>query len=461
MPGALPPLPPELSHLTPDQQKLIFGRSASTGAWVTPTVEDYNQTVAYLQNYVNERPESGASIGGMEGVITHPQEPLRTDFYHPPGEGSTPQVPGLSAPPTKYSSQPDIRQVAPQAGKAPAPYQRPEYQSAAAPQFQGTLPAPEMMSLEEMMGTVNNRSNLAYDAPIAAKERGLEEETLRGEQTKGEVKDAYAKAMEDLRKAGQGYQQGMADQMRAKGIYDSGLSIENSNRIYMTMLKSNLEISSAEAKELSNLAEYLDLRQRHTSAEIQEMMGEKAMFAQSLLDEMHQRNQDRGDMLAQREFENWLATQHFQLQNEQSQRQEYWNQIGFDASQVQQEYDRWFNEAMFEWQQYESQLNEYWRQTGFDAQQAEQEYQRYWDQVNHSWNQYLAQMDQHRWGSEFDARQHDAAWQRIDSMNRWEAEMELARLQYNNQITQQEFNNMMALDDQAMKAALYRAQYGG
>ena len=70
-------------------------------------------------------------------------------------------------------------------------------------------------------------------------------------------------------------------------------------------------------------------------------------------------------------------------------------------------------------------------------------------------------MDQYRWGSEFDARQHDAAWSRIDSMNRWEAEMELARLQHNNQITQQEFNNMMALSDQEMKAALYRAQYGG
>lgn len=459
MPGALPPLPPELSHLTPDQQKMIFGRVVGTGEWATPTIEAYNRTVGHLQGYVNERPESGTFIGGMEGVITHPQQPSYTPSAAP-SAGSTPSVPGLSAPPTQYS-QPNIQQVAPQVGKAPAPYQRPDYQSTASPQFQGTMPAADMMSLEEMMGIVNNRSNLAYDAPIAAKERGLEEEMLRGEQTKGEIKDAYAKAMEDLRKAGQGYQQSMADQMRAKNIYDSGLSVENSNRIYLTMLKSNLEISSAEAKELANLAEYLDLRQRHSGEEIQQMMGEKAMFAQSLLDEMHLRNQDRRDMLAQQEFENWLATQHFQLQNEQSQRQEYWNQIGFDASQVQGEYDRWFNDAQFEWQKYESQLNEHWRQVGFDAQMAEQEYQRYWDQVNFDWNQHLAQMDQYRWGAEFDASQHDASWQRIDSMNRWEAEMELARLQHNNQITQQEFNNMMALSDQEMKAALYRAQYGG
>jgi predicted DNA-binding protein (UPF0251 family) len=39
-------------------------------------------------------------------------------------------------------------------------------------------------------------------------------------------------------------------------------------------------------------------------------------------------------------------------------------------------------------------------------------------------------------------------------------EMELARLQYNNQLSQQEFNNAMALTDQAMKEALYKAQYG-
>ena len=450
-------------------------------------------------------------------------------YQRPDFQGTAPQV---GQAPATYQ-RPDIQAVTPAVGQAPATYQRPDFQPTTAPEFQGTLPAPELMSLEEMMSMVNNRANLAYDAPMAAKERGLEEEMLRGEQTKGEVKDAYAKAMEDLRKAGQGYQQGMADQMRVRGIYDSGLSIENSNRIYLTMLKSNLEISSAEAKELSNLAEYLDLRQRHTGEEIQQMMGEKAMFAQSLLDEMHLRNQDRGDMLAQREFENWLATQHFQLQNEQTQRQEYWNQVGFDAQQMESAYTRHWNDKMFEWQQYESQLqqywnqagfdaqqsaqeyqrymdryqmewqqyesqlnqywnatgydfqtaqaeyqkywdqvqfgwqqhvtqlDEYWRQTGFDAQQSEQEYQRYWDQVNHNWNQYLSQMDQYRWGADFDARQHDAAWSRIDSMQRWEAIQELEMLKYNNLLSQQDFDNMIALSDQEMKAALYRAQYGG
>jgi hypothetical protein len=478
MAGALPPLPPELAHLTPDQQKMIFGRVVGTGEWATPTVAAYNQTVGHLQGYVDERPQSGTFIGGMEGVIQHPtytpptqqpstQQPSTQQPSAPPPDpmqrldirGQEPYVPGVGEPPGGYQKQ-DFQGQAPVVDGAPQQYQRPEFQSTPAEQFQGTMPAPQMMSLEEMMDVVGRRADLAYDGQVAGKERALEEEMLRGEQTKGDIAAAYAKAQEDLRKAGQSYQQGAANTMRARGIYDSGLAVETSNRIYLSMLKNNMEISSTEAKALSDLAEYLDLRSRHSSEEIQQMMGEKALFAQSLLDEMHMRNQDRRDMLAQQEFENWLATQHYQMQNEQAQRQEYWNSVGFDAQQVQQEYDRWFNDAMFEWQKYESQLNEYWRQTSFDAQMAEQEYQRYWDQVNHSWNQHLAQMDQYRWSSEFDARQNDAAWQRIDSMNRWEMEMELARLQYNNQLSQQEFNNAMALTDQAMKEALYKAQYG-
>jgi len=58
MAGALPPLPPELAHLTPDQQKMIFGRVVGTGEWATPTVAAYNQTVGHLQGYVDERPQT-------------------------------------------------------------------------------------------------------------------------------------------------------------------------------------------------------------------------------------------------------------------------------------------------------------------------------------------------------------------------------------------------------------------
>ncbi len=533
MPGSLPPLPPELAHLTPDQQKMIFGRAVGTGEWVTPTIEQYNKVVGNLQGYVDERPQSGTFIGGMQGVIQHPtytppvtQQPApasqqqstvnRLDFVTPPpSAGVAPNAPVTSPVPAQYQKptfqgqapatgqapqpyqRPAFQGQAPTTGQAPQPYQRPAFQPTQAEQFQGTMPAPQMMSLEEMMDVVGRRADLAYDTPIAAKERAMEEELLRGEQQKGEIRDVYGKALEDLRKAGQGYQRDAANTMRTRHIYDSGLAVDTSNRIYMTMLKNNMEISSAEAKELANLAEYLDLRQRHTGEEIQQMMGEKALFAQTLLDEMHQRNQDRRDMLAQQEFENWLAQQHYQMSHEAAQRQEYWTQVGFDAQQVQQEYDRYWNDKMFEWQQYETQLNdywnqvgfdaqqaqqeyarfwdqanfewqqyenqlnEYWRQTGFDAQQAQQDYQRYWDQANFEWQQHLADLDQYRWGAEFDASQHEAAWNRINSMNRWEAEMELAKLQYNNQLSQQEFQNMMTLNDNDLKVALYKAQYGG
>jgi hypothetical protein len=444
----------------------------------------------------------------------------------PVGLTSTPNIIGAPTPyqrpglPTQQSGGSETLKTG-----APTPYQRPDFQSTAPAQFQGTLPASQLMSLEEMMDVVGKRANLAYDSRIDAKGRGLEEEMLKGEHTKSAVQESYAKALDDLHKAGQGHQRSAASTMRKRGIYDSGLAVDTSNRIHIAMLQGGLQVSSEEARQLSELAEYLALRERHTNQEIQEMMGEKALFAETMLDEMHQRNQDRGDMLAQREFENWLAQAHFGAQHEQMQRQEYWTQVGFDAKQMEQEYTRYWNDKMFEWQQYESQLDEYWRQTGFDASMAQQEYQRFWDQAKFEWDQYTwnnsfdaqqsqfeyqkhidqaqmdwqqnraqmedywkqqgfdaqqqeleyqkymdqvemdwrnsqAERDDYRWGAEFDAKQNDSAWQRIDSMNRWEAEMELAKLQYNNQITQQEFNNAMALSEIDLKKALYKAQYG-
>jgi hypothetical protein len=481
---------------------------------------DYNE---WLPQGQTAQPTPQPAPTAQAPVTSQPTSPAA-----PVGLTSTPNITGAPAP----YQRPDAPAFAGSStgthtarSSAPAPYQRPEFTPTPAPEFKGTMPAPQLMSLEEMMDVVGKRANLAYDSRIEAKGRGLEEEMLKGEQTKGAIQESYGKALEDLHKAGQGYQRSAASTMRKRGIYDSGLAVNTSNQIHLAMLQGGLQVSSEEARQLSELAEYLALRERHTNQEIQEMMGEKALFAETMLDEMHQRNQDRGDMLAQREFENWLAQAHFGAQHEQMQRQEYWTQVGFDAKQMEQEYTRFWNDKMFEWQQYESQLNEYWRQTTFDASMAQQEYQRFWDQASFEWDKYtwensfdaqqaqfehqkymdqanmewqqhraeqedywrqvgfdadqqqleyqkfmdqkemewrnsMAERDDYRWGAEFDAKQSEAAWARIDSMNRWEAEMELAKLQYNNQITQQEFNNAMALNDLELKKALHKAQYG-
>ncbi len=480
-----------------------------------------------LDEYRNQQNATRIDSGPGINQTTPQNTPANTPTNTGAGVNTPSNVPGLSNQPAPYQrpDMPAMPTFQSSTSNTLQQYQRPEFNYTPPPQFQGTMQAPNLMTLEEMMENATLRANMAYDAPMEAKERMMQEEMMRGEQQKGEVQNAYTKAMEDLRKSGQTYQQASSDQMRSRNIYDSGLAMETSNRIHMSMLKSGAEISSQEAKVLSDLAEYLDLRQRHTNEELQSMMGEKAMFAQSVLEEMRQRNESRRDMLAQQEFENWLGQEHMNAQHHQMQQQEYWRSVGFDAQQVQQQHDNYWREKQFEWQQYETQLGEYWRQVGFDAQAAQQEYQRFWDQANFEWDQYIwqnsfdaqqaqfdwqkqvdqqnmdwqqkraemddywkqqsfdaqqaqseyqkyldqmdmdwrqrmAERDDHRWGQEFDSKQHELSWDRINSMNRWEAEMELAKLQYNNQLSQQQFQNALALNDQGLKEALYKAQYG-
>jgi hypothetical protein len=587
---------PEQTQPTTQQPSLDDLIAAAYRARQQPTPQPTPQPAPTAPSPVTPPPPSPTAPSGLTNTPPPPPPTLK-----PPPQ-PTPQTPAppITGAPAPYQ-RPDMptQQQGSETTKTatPAPYQRPGFTPTPAPEFKGTMPAPQLMSLEEMMDVVGKRTNLAYDSRIDAKGRGLEEEMLKGEHTKTAIREAYAKAATDLHKAGQGTQRTAASTMRKRGIYDSGLAVNTSNQIHLSFLQAGLQLRTEEAQKLTELAEYLALRERHTNQEVEQMMGEKALFAETLLDEMHQRNQDRGDMLAQREFEQWLAQQHLGAQHEQAQRQQYWQEIGFDAGQVEQEYTRFWNEKLFEWQQYESQLDEYWRQTGFDASMAQQEYQKFMDQANLDWNKYMwesdfglkqsqmeyqkymdqAQMewqkyraeqedywnqvgfdaqqqqfeyskfmdqkemdwrqaqaeredyrwgsefdqrqsqiehqkfmdqaemewqqhraeqedywrqigfdaqqqqleyakfmdqkemdwretqaarDDRRWESEFDQRQHEAEWARIDSMNRWEAEMELARLQYNNQITQQEFNNAMALNDLELKKALYKAQYG-
>lgn len=294
-----------------------------------------------------------------------------------------------------------------QEGQHPYPYQ---------PQtFQPHTPQPELMSLEDMMDVVNRRTELATQPRIDALERSLEEQQLSGQQRAGAVQEAYMSSLDDLRKYQQSMQQQGARQMAARGIYDSGLAMDLSNRIASNAMNLGFELGQEQARVLADLAEYLDLQQRHTNEEIQGIMGEAALMAQTMLDEMHQQQQTRQDQLAQREFENWLAMQANEL-------------------------NRW-----------RANMDEYWRQTEFDASRADQEWQQWFNQ------------------EQLRMAQEEAEWNRIFQMNRWEAEFELQQLLANNQITQQEFQNALALDEFNLKVKMFEyeqrnkqaTQFGG
>ena len=388
-------VPPELSHLSESELRMIFGRNVHDNSWVQPTVDRYNEVTNWTQN-------QQAQTGYIYDPVANLQPIQQQGHYSPTGSsGSAPAASGTSE-----------------------QYQRPEFTPTSPGGFEGTMPSPQLMSMEEMMDIVNRRADLAYDSQISARERALEEEMLSGERRRGEVEAGYDTAKEDLRKAAQGFQRDTSETMRRRNIYDSGLAAEMSNRIYQSMLQSNMNISMEQARVLADLAEYLDLRTRHSNEEIQQLMGDKALFAESLLDEMHMRQQDRRDMLAQQEFENWLAQQHYQLSHEYAQREEYWREVGFDAGMSQDAYNR------------------------------------YWDQVNFDWQRYTTDLDQYRWETEFGERRNQAAFDRIMAMNRFEAEQEFNRIAHETNMSQWEADYTLRLDDFGLKTAIYRAQFG-
>lgn len=268
-------------------------------------------------------------------------------------------------------------------------------------EFSPTMPAPELMSLEEMMDIIDRRTTLATEPRIQAAERKLEEAQLGGQRTVNAADQAYQRALQDMNRQAQTEQQRGARSMAARGIYDSGLAQYLGRQISGKMQQLGYQLGEDHARVLADLAEYLHLQERHTLEEIQGIMGEKALMAQTMLDEMHQQQQTRRDALSQREFENWLAEQAFELNQWQANLDEYWRATNFDAARADAEWQQWFNTEQLR------------------------------------------------------VAQEQAEWERIFAMNRWEAEQELQQLLVNNQISQQEFQNTLALDEFNLKAKMF------
>ena len=170
------------------------------------------------------------------------------------------------------------------------------------------------LSLDEMMDIINRRVGLMIDPQIEALRRGLEEERLAHERRVGDVGASYEKAREQLRKTGQQQQREGASSMRKRGLYDSGIALDLANRIQRQISGRQAELESEQARALSELADYLALRERQIGDEIKEFEGQRGQWSQSLLDEMQQQERSRKDSLEQQAFENWLAEQAMQHQ---------------------------------------------------------------------------------------------------------------------------------------------------
>ena len=168
-------------------------------------------------------------------------------------------------------------------------------------------PAVPMMSLDEMMEIINRRVGLMIDPQVEGLERGREEERLGVQRQEGAVRAGFQEAHETARRMGQEGQRAGASTMRKRGIYDSGMAQDLSRRIQSQTAEAGIKLDTEQARALGDLAEYLNLRERHTEEQIQGLMGQRGEWAQSLLDEMHQQQQSRQDMLEQRAFENWLS----------------------------------------------------------------------------------------------------------------------------------------------------------
>ena len=170
------------------------------------------------------------------------------------------------------------------------------------------------LSLDEMMDIINRRVGLMIDPQIEALRRGLEEERLAHERRVGDVGASYEKAREQLRKTGQQQQREGASSMRKRGLYDSGIALDLANRIQRHIGERQAELESEQARALSELADYLALRERQIGDEIKEFEGQRGQWSQSLLDEMQRQERSRKDSLEQQAFENWLAEQAMQHQ---------------------------------------------------------------------------------------------------------------------------------------------------
>lgn len=175
----------------------------------------------------------------------------------------------------------------------------------------GEPPKPEvpMLTLDEMMDIINRRVGLLVDPQIEALRRNLEEEKAAHKSRVGETRASYEEAREQLQKMGQEHQRQAASTMRKRGIYDTGLAMDLSNRLQRQTSEHGAKLETELARVLDDLAEYIATRERHIGEQIEGLEGRRGEWAQSLLEEMESRERDRRDRLEQQAFENWLAQQ--------------------------------------------------------------------------------------------------------------------------------------------------------
>ncbi|NLI05370.1 MAG: hypothetical protein GX483_08950 [Actinomycetaceae bacterium] len=170
-------------------------------------------------------------------------------------------------------------------------------------------PKPQVptLSLDQMMDIINRRVGLMVDPQIEGLRRGLEEERVAHQARVGDVKAGYEDARAQLQKMGEANLRQGATTMRKRGLYESPMAVDLANRIQRQTAEHGLKLEDEQARILADLAEYLATRERATTEEIQALEGRRGEWAQSLLDEMEQRERDRRDRLEQQAFENWLA----------------------------------------------------------------------------------------------------------------------------------------------------------
>ncbi len=383
---------------------------------------------------------SAPDYGALPGI----EAPDRPD-YASPDYGA---LPGIEARPlpqpdprVDMPEMPEFTPVAPPAGSGGAGHtampavgttsapQAEGYERAAMPEFapdrfEGEMPDPELMSLEEMKEYVEKRSSLRYDPQIESLKRELEVAEMEGERTRGEIEAAYKGAIREIDKTTYREQQRGASTMAARNVYDSGMAADLATRISHRAQALGMQVEQEQARQLADLGEYLNLQKRHTREEIHQIMGEKATFAETALHEMKMDQQDRTDRLRQEEFQNWLAEEAHNTERERMMQDQYWRETTFGADEAHRAWDRGMRGAEFEYRQQHDAWMRAMEERGFTAAEAQR-----------AWERNFA-------GAEFQARQQQEAWQRAfqdraftaDMDQRyWERDMQTWQMDYNMQ----------------------------
>lgn len=356
----------------------------------TPTVVDVNR----IQKHVLAGTDQSTTPADKPGW--EPSAP--PDFGQPPGSTLTEQ---------------DIKSFMDKYGGSNIPM----------PQF-----APPM-SLSEQMAEIDRRVQLLTGGPLQALQHQLEMDQLSGERRKGEVKEAYGEAYEELQAEGKLGKQSAAEMMARRGIYDSGMAADVANRISLQTQKLGVKLKTEEARVLADIAEYLDLRQRHTTDEIKRIMGEAGVMAESMLHEMRMEERNRQDRIATVTFEAHLARQAADVNA--------WQAISsYGIQQDKLAHDAWATGANLAYNVWatENQME----QRKWETQIASLQ----WDEQM-AFNEASQAFKEYTWRKDYDQAQF---WGAIDLM-KWMNDTEWSRyiqtLKMNNEISQQTFNNLI------------------